>query len=251
MQTRKLIAGLAFVALVFPAVSFAHDGEVHADVQTQVQSLMSQIHSLQLQLKALLASSTVPAKHPDDDKARPGQFAKAVCIELKRDLRVGAKGEDVHKLQEMLASDPESGFRAKATGFFGPLTATAVAKFQARMGIASSTDGRVGVLTRGFFQRACGQGLGSKDESMRSGASISGEISASSGLSFTIRQKDGELRVVNITSSTTIKLHDTATSSPHAGTSLDLTIGKSVHAEGEKNADGSITARHIKVGVRE
>lgn len=252
MQTKKLIAGAVVAAFLIPAASFAQT----LDVQTQAKSLLEQIQALQMQLKVLLASSSAPIKvRPDGmmnpGMMNPGQMGKAVCLELKRDLRVGAQGEDVRKLQEMLASDPESGFRSKATGFFGPLTATAMAKYQSRMGIASSTDGRVGPLTRGFFQRACGQGLGQggmKDEMMK-GASFRGEITASSASSITLTNRESESRTAVITSSTVIKLHSSATSTPSVGTSADLVVGKMAMVEGEKNTDGTITARLIIVGV--
>jgi peptidoglycan hydrolase-like protein with peptidoglycan-binding domain len=54
-----------------------------------------------------------------------------------------------------------SGFSGAATGFFGPLTLRALVRFQGEFGIASSSSaGSVGPLTRGFFQRQCGNGLG-------------------------------------------------------------------------------------------
>ena len=57
----------------------------------------------------------------------------------------------------MLGEDSENGFHGSPTGFFGPLTAQAMMKFQMRMGIASSTTGSVGPMTRGFFERECGR----------------------------------------------------------------------------------------------
>src|SRR5688572_29606351 len=122
MHSKELIAGIVTVVLAFPFAAFAHDGVVHteAEIKAEVSTLMQQIQALQTQLKALLESSSVNIKaRVEDKKIPPGQIGKAICIELKRDLRVGAQGEDVRKLQEMLAADPDAGFRAKATGFFG------------------------------------------------------------------------------------------------------------------------------------
>ncbi len=89
----------------------------------------------------------------------PGQFGKMLCIALNRNLGVGSQGDDVKNLQQFLMSDSSSGFSGTATGFFGQLTARAVARFQMSHGIASSTTGAIGPMTRGFFERECGRGL--------------------------------------------------------------------------------------------
>ncbi len=219
------------------------------DTQVQVQSLLSQIQALQLQLKALMASSTVNIKiRMDDHMMAPGQVGKAACIMLNRNLKVGAQGDDVKKIQEILAEHKESGFNAGATGFFGPLTARAMAKFQMNMGIASSSDGVVGPMTRGFFERACGKGLGG-GEMMETRGKVRGEITAATASSITVKAENGESRIVNITASTTIQIFATATSTPTTGTVADLTVGKGVAAAGLVNADGSINAIEIKLGM--
>ncbi len=89
----------------------------------------------------------------------PGQYGKMMCIKLERNLGLGSEGDDVKKLQDLLKQDPSTGFTASSTGHFGPMTAKAMAFFQMHNGIASSTTGAVGTLTRGFFDRACGKGL--------------------------------------------------------------------------------------------
>ena len=89
----------------------------------------------------------------------PGQYGKMMCIKLERNLSVGSTGDDVRKLQDLLAQDPSLGFTASSTGHFGPMTLKAMMLFQMKNGIASSTTGAVGPLTRGFFERACGKGL--------------------------------------------------------------------------------------------
>jgi peptidoglycan hydrolase-like protein with peptidoglycan-binding domain len=48
---------------------------------------------------------------------------------LAKDLGLGSKGNDVLEAQKLLASDPTT-FKAKPTGFFGPLTQEAIKKFQ-------------------------------------------------------------------------------------------------------------------------
>ena len=239
-MNKKLVAGVMMVSIMLPSLVFAQ-----TDVRSQIESLMSQIRTLQAQLQTLLqdaASSTravlgVP----------PGQLSKAMCIRLGRNLRHGMEGEDIRALQEWLLEDKENAFVGRATGFFGPLTARAMARFQTGMGIASTTDGSVGPLTRGFFERQCGKGLGKDDEDKR--GKITGEITAVATSSITVGKGEGRSLVVHIAGSTTIQVFASATSTPTTGTIADLTVGKRVAASGTANADGSLTALEIRVGA--
>jgi peptidoglycan hydrolase-like protein with peptidoglycan-binding domain len=230
--------------MMLPAAAFAQ-----TTTQSQIESLLSQIRTLQAQLKVLIASSSANIRMEMKDHMPPGQMGKMACIMLNRNLRAGAEGDDVRKLQEMLHEDKENGFEAEATGFFGPVTARAIAKWQMRMGIASSSDGSVGPLTRGFFERACGQGLKDKDDDEAKREKVRGEITAKTDSSITIKPANGDSRVVNVTASTTIHVFTSATSTPTIGSMSDLVVGKGAAAAGMVNADGSITAREIKVGT--
>ena len=243
---KRIIAGAIIAAAMLPVLASAQT----ADVKTQMQALLSQIQALQLQLKNLMASSSVGVMMKrDGDNMPPGQVAKAMCIQLARNLRVGMSGDDVRSLQEMLREDKENGFMSNATGFFGPMTARAMAKFQMRMGITSSTDGAVGPLTRGYFERTCGKGLGKTDDDADKSRKIAGEITAVTTSSITIKSGNGDSRLVNITASTTIQVYSAATSTPTIGTMADLTVGKRASAAGTPNADGSLTALEVKVGM--
>src|SRR5262249_10236518 len=140
MQTHKIIASLTAAAVMVPALSFAQA----TSTQDQVQALLSQIQSLQQQLRALIASSS--PKGGDWKNASstgpwmngtstppgmsPGQMGKMMCIAFTRNLGIGSHGDDVRELQDLLGQDPDSGFMASSTGFFGPLTARAMIKFQ-------------------------------------------------------------------------------------------------------------------------
>lgn len=261
MRLQKyLAAGIVAAAIVLPLVSSAEattSTSTSADVKAQIQALLDQIHALQLQLKALIASSTASgALHGtttnfgegDHGMMPAGQMGKMACVTLSRNLGIGSHGDDVMKLQQMLADDPETEFKATATGFFGPMTARAMMKFQMHMGIASSSDGRVGPLTRGFFERSCGKGLENEHGTMMKGGAISGTITVNIGSSITIQNKQGTSRIVNVSATTTIQVWVSATSSPTTGTIADLIVGKMAAAEGTPNSDGSINAKHIKVG---
>lgn len=270
LHTRKIVAGITAAAVLLPAVVSAQ-ASANGTLSAQVQSLLSQIQALQTQLKTLLGSSTPMMRMEkmedrmenkmEGTSMNAGQLGKIACVALTRNLRVGSRGDDVKKLQEMLGQDPENEFSAEATGFFGPLTANAIAKFQMRMGIASSTDGTVGPLTRGFFERACGKGLSENRNSGTSnnmgipgmpgvmGAVLGGTITVSSDTSITVQGKEGKVRVVNISSSTAIQVLSSATATWVAGSTTDLTVGKMVRIEGTPQSDGSLNATIIRVGV--
>jgi len=241
---KRLITGALIAATMLPAAAFAQT----ATVDVQIKALLSQIQALQLQLRTLIASSTANINVKiEGERVAPGQLGKMACIMLNRNLGPGSRGDDVKKLQELLAEDRENGFNARATGLFGPATARAMAKFQMRMGIAARSDGHVGPMTRGFFERACGKGLGDDGDEDKRGK-IRGEITATAASSITVKSGDNS-HVVNISASTTIHVFSTATSTPTVGSMSDLTMGKTVAAAGVVNADGSISALEVKVGM--
>ncbi len=122
----KKLAGLLFVvcALVLvqgQSVSAQEAVTTSADVTTQMellQSLMAQIQELQKKLAALQAEAGV------------------VQQQLRANLAEGASGDDVRKIQELLASDPTLYPEGLTTGYFGSLTKEAVKRFQLRHELA-------------------------------------------------------------------------------------------------------------------
>jgi len=65
----------------------------------------------------------------DQDGQREKIIKKEVEILFKRDLKLGAKGEEVRKLQTCLAKDPEVYPEGEITGYFGAKTKRAVIRF--------------------------------------------------------------------------------------------------------------------------
>ncbi|MDB5237898.1 MAG: hypothetical protein JWM46_168 [Candidatus Kaiserbacteria bacterium] len=182
MISRTKIAALCtVVAFAFPAIGFAQT----VDAQTQMKSLLDQIKALQSQLMTMMSSSSI-ALHPMEpmgtttrgtDDMRVGTSTSQMprqdkpCVALNRALKIGSSGDDVSQIQQMLSQDSESGFSGAITGFFGPLTAKAMAKFQIRMSIASSTDGSVGPKTRDFLKKMCVSVMGSSGPDQNNPAS--------------------------------------------------------------------------------
>lgn len=101
--TAVLISGFAMLVPIANA-------QAAPDLQSQINALLQQISALQAQLAAQTG-------------------APAASCNFTRDLTVGAKGDDVKCLQGYLKVSPQS-------GFFGPLTKAAVAKWQAANGVS-------------------------------------------------------------------------------------------------------------------
>ena len=86
---------------------------------------------------------------------------KVVAEELKieRTLRLGASGDDVKKLQEFLGQYQEFYPEGLITGKFGPLTQSAIKKFQIKYNLES--DGVLGARTvctlKAVFERGAGK----------------------------------------------------------------------------------------------
>ena len=89
----------------------------------------------------------------------------SISASFTRTLRVGMTGEDVKRLQQLLNSDPDLqltssgiGSLGNETEYFGPMTRSAIQKFQVKYGIVSSGDeqttgyGLIGPKTRTKLQ---------------------------------------------------------------------------------------------------
>jgi len=249
MHRSRSILALGLGICLLPAFAFAQSDSM----QTRIQSLLNEISVLRAQFSAFTGSSSLSGQSLIASTTSPANMTS--CIMLSRNLRVGAQGDDVRELQQMLKAGPENGFTAAATGYFGPLTASAVAKYQIRMGIASSTDGSVGPLTRAFLRRACVTVGNVKTVVTPIAAVVTGNapfigtITQSSATNVTIKNALGKSIVVNISASTTILKGAFGASPPMKGSFADLIVGAGAAAQGTVNADGSIDASHIDVGT--
>ena len=112
-----------------------------ADIQAQIQSLLGQIAAFSAPASQWEASVTVGRRH-------------RICLALYRNLSQGARGEDVVSLQEFLRA--EGYLSANATGYFGPMTRDAVARWQASQGV--SAVGAFGPVSRERIRIWCGAG---------------------------------------------------------------------------------------------
>lgn len=126
-----------------------------SEVQAQIQSLVQKIAELTRQLNSMrgtvdpstgVSTSPMPMKH-------------RICALLNRNLMQGAQGDDVRGLQEFLYE--QKMFTVTPTGYFGPMTAQAVAKWQANEGV--SAVGSFGPLSRERMRIWCGGGWNNQE----------------------------------------------------------------------------------------
>lgn len=133
---------LSFVALIAgnstPVSALTVD-----EIQTQIQGIFSRLSALQPAASGSVGVSATSNMQP----MRP-----RVCDTLSRSLSMGARGDDVASLQEFLSS--EGYFSANATGYFGLITANALARRQASQGV--SAVGVAGPMTRAKILARCG-----------------------------------------------------------------------------------------------
>ena len=121
---KKFIIGAAFCTLA------AFGGSQAAFAETVTTTSEATITSAKPSLSDMMAQIQQLMKLIADLKAKLTDAQGQIQF-LAHDLGIGAKGDDVLKAQELLASDP-SIFHVKPTGFFGPLTEEAIKKFQAQ-----------------------------------------------------------------------------------------------------------------------
>lgn len=86
--------------------------------------------------------------------AKPSEVAKIVSPVFNKTLKYGMTNDDVKRLQELLASDPEIYPEGIISGWFGQLTKKAVMAFQKKYGI--EPVGIVGPKTRAKIQEVFG-----------------------------------------------------------------------------------------------
>lgn len=131
-KAAALAAGIGLVLTSMVAFSPAQaQTTTSAQLQAQIQALLAQIAALQAQLN--------------------GNTNATACT-FTRDLTIGSQGQDVTCLQTYLTTTGHFTFSGGATGYFGPITQTAVARWQAANGIAPAA-GYFGSISRSAYAR--------------------------------------------------------------------------------------------------
>src|SRR3989344_3796102 len=148
MNTRNFLIAFTIGAVVGVSGVFMApaSAQTAGDLQAQIQQLLARVAELTKQLNILQGSGTAPSSSAVvESRTTTDTFTPLkhrICSILYRNLSQGTQGDDVVALQEFLSA--EGHFSAGATGYFGPLTAQAVAKWQGSPG--GQTAGGVGPL---------------------------------------------------------------------------------------------------------
>ncbi len=156
MKERLLSIAIALAILgVFSAGRVFAQNPSALSIQALIQQLNEQIRALQAQVNTLQARL---------NKTEEELRAVREEVRFTRSLRLGTRGEDVRRLQEFLNEQfPDLYPEGFVTGYFGPLTESAMRKFQERFGIEEK--GVIGVKT-----------IEHLNELIVSGAGASGQI---------------------------------------------------------------------------
>lgn len=108
--------------------------------------------------------------------AQPSSVAQAVSPVFNKDLSLGAKNDDVTRVQLLLAQDKSIYPEGLVTGYFGRLTQNAIRAFQLKYGVIKSAsdqgNGRVGPKTRAKLNEIFG-GVGVAPISQQPAPSVS------------------------------------------------------------------------------
>lgn len=162
----RIVLALALVAFLASgavahaqesATSTEDDTQTIEQLQEQIEALQEQIADLQEQISDQVANQM---DEEDDDETATSSDSRneSDFMFLRRQLRQGLSGEDVEALQEWLAQAPDIYPEGLVTGYYGPLTSSAVARLQARLGLP--TVGEVGPRTRARIQQILEEGAG-------------------------------------------------------------------------------------------
>ena len=133
-----VVAALMMVATSFAFVPGAK-AQSSADLQAQINALLATIAALQAQLAGTTGGST---------------GTTTTACTFTRDLTVNSEGADVTCLQNYLTATGHF-THPTATGFFGPITRTAVAAWQAANGVTPAV-GYFGSISRAKYTAVAG-----------------------------------------------------------------------------------------------
>jgi peptidoglycan hydrolase-like protein with peptidoglycan-binding domain len=147
-MTKRIIGSVVLATLLFAGSSSTAFATETATTGTgDIAALQAKVQMLMAQIESLKAMSMKQSAQIEELRAE---------LQLSKRLRRGDKGDEVKTLQEILATDPDIFPEGQVTGFFGPLTAKALRRFQEKAGLESV--GEVGPRTLELLNKFLAQG---------------------------------------------------------------------------------------------
>ncbi len=144
MNTARRIATLAAILCFVPTSSSAI---TIAELQAQVQALISQITTVQSQIENTQKQTPV--------QVAPATYISSICPTLSRSLEKGSRGDDVANLQGFLLE--QGFFNAGVTAYFGAVTESSLKAWQTSRGLYAS--GVADEKTRAALTQLCGDSI--------------------------------------------------------------------------------------------
>jgi len=154
------VTAAALIALTMPLMTFMPaQAFAQSSSNASLQALLAELSALEQQINTLSGSSSTAAT-PNATPAPSAPIPTTTgCPDLSRTLSLGSSGVDVVGLQTFLGQ--QGLFTALTTGYYGALTASAVATWQEQNGVVSGGDamttglGVVGPKTRAAMDAGC------------------------------------------------------------------------------------------------
>src|SRR3989344_1546662 len=174
----KLFAGAIGFAMVLSTVAIPASAQTTAELTAQINSLLAMIAQLQAQIAG---------------------GSSGASTTFTSDLTIGSTGSQVTALQSWLVSKGYLTMPAGvAMGYFGGLTQSAVAKYQAEAGI-SPAAGYFGPITRAKVNAIGGVGTGTGSTGGITTPGVEGTISVTqnnSGVASTVYEGDNMVAIL-------------------------------------------------------
>ncbi len=133
IRTKILVIGVCLFAFLYAFGAHAQtptSGEMLGVLERSIQEIEIQIAVLQ----ARLTEARGALERAKKEQVPPIPQEQNIPS-ITRTLAIGSRGDDVRELQKFLSQFPDLYPEKLQTGFYGPLTAAAVRKFQERHGI--------------------------------------------------------------------------------------------------------------------
>ena len=121
--------------------------QVRGLMQSQIDAIISMLQAFDIDSAIINNVRSILTAAP----TLPTPTSIGVSPVFTYGLDIGMQNDDVKRLQQLLATDSEIYPEGLTTGYFGPLTQSAVQKFQTKYGLAQEGDpgyGYVGPKTR-------------------------------------------------------------------------------------------------------
>ena len=152
LETKKVVTALVVVAMIFGALFAFTTVKAYALTEAQIQSILSLLSSFGSDQTTI---DNVNASLRGQATSGTGSTGSATACTFTRALTLESEGADVKCLQDYLTSTGHFTFSGGSTGYFGSVTQTAVAAWQAANGVSPAV-GYFGSISQAKYTAVAG-----------------------------------------------------------------------------------------------